>query len=173
VETEPRPRARCSICASARLPQINTLIASGMTLIDISEEMRKTGKPIKRETIGKHFRFCLGSRRPVLDENVAQAVADAERGATTDAEIDFARMVQRRATQLLASGQMKVTASHGIAAQALLDRRAEKDADRNLALNLARLLSGAMTPAPMVIIEGRAEMMELGDGLAPAEIIER
>jgi hypothetical protein len=145
-----------------------------MTLIDISEEMRKSGKPIKRETIGKHYRYCLGGRRPVLDESVAQAVADAEKGATTDAEIDFARLVQRRATQLLAAGQMKVTASHGIAAQALLDRRAEKQADRDLTLNMARLLSGAMSMPPIQIIESRAMPAGyLEDGLAPSSIIEK
>ena len=36
-----------------------------------------------------------------------------------------------------------MTAQHGLTAQALLDRRIEKQADRDLALNMARLLSGA------------------------------
>jgi hypothetical protein len=50
---------------------------------------------------------------------------------------------------------MKVTASHGLAAQALLDRRAEKQADRDLTLNMARLLSGAISLPPAEVIEVR------------------
>ena len=58
-------------------------------------------------------------------------------------------MVQKRAIELLAAGDLRVTAQHGLQAQALLDRRAEKQADRDLALNMARLLSGAIIMTPL------------------------
>jgi hypothetical protein len=167
------PQRRCSICADRTTrAKIDTLIASGMRLMDIEEETRKAGIPRKRETIGRHYRLCLGSSKPVLTEDMALTIGESGKGAKTDAERDFAILVQKRATELLAAGAMKVTASHGLQAQALLDRRAEKQADRDLALNMARLLSGAMEMAPMHVVEGRAvdvtPML-----LAPLDVVER
>lgn len=139
----------------------------------ISTELRKTGKPIKRETLGKHLRGCLNGVVPEVNEATAQSVADAPSQAATDADLDFARLVQQQAIKLMQRGDLRVTATHGLQAQALLDRRAEKQADRDLALNLARLMSGALTPAPVQIIEGRViEPLGLGDGLAPDVVVE-
>lgn len=84
-------------------------------------------------------------------------------------EGDFAVMVKQRAVEALASGSLRITAQHGLQAQALLDRRAEKAADRSLALNMARLLSGAISMVPTTVIEGRA--VEIHEALAPPEIV--
>jgi hypothetical protein len=145
-----------------------------MTLQDIHLASQKLGRGIKRETFGKHFAVCLGGVKP---EVLAQEIADASKAAQTVAEVDFATMVQRRATELLAAGDLRVTTQHGLSAQALLDRRAEKQADRDIAINIARLLSGAMTMAPMRVIEGRVvpddDPLELTDGLlAPEGVFE-
>ena len=94
-----------------------------MSYRDIHPETVKMGRAFKRETIGKHVRICLGGVKPKLD---AQGVHDMSREAKTQAEMDFAVMVQKRATELLAAGELRVTAQHGLTAQALLDRRAEK-----------------------------------------------
>jgi hypothetical protein len=166
VATADPNRTRCSVCKSPYLPQIHALRATGMDLITLSNETRKLGAPHKRETLGKHFRICL---KGVTPEVMAQEIADASKAAKTQAEIDFATLVQKRASALLAAGELRVTASHGLQAQALLDRRAEKAADRDLALNLARLLSGAIIMPPSQIIEGRAVEVPL---LAPDSVVE-
>lgn len=141
-----------------------------MLLEDLQAELRKLGRPIKRTTFGKHFRICLNGITP---EVLAQQIADASKSATGQAEVDFAIMVQKRATELLANGELRVTAQHGLTAQALLDRRAEKQADRDIAINVARLLSGAMMMTPMTVIEGRVVgPPELTDGLAPEGVFE-
>lgn len=141
-----------------------------MSLVDIHVATQKLGRGIKRETLGKHFRVCLGGVTP---EVLSQQIADATKGAVTQAEMDFAILVQQRATELLREGALRVTASHGLAAQALLDRRAEKAADRDLMLNMARLLSGAISMAPMEVIEARnVTPPELLDGLAPPGVYE-
>jgi hypothetical protein len=139
---------------------------------EIHLETQKLGRGIKRETLGKHFRICLGGVTP---EVLAQQIADASKEAQSVAELDFAVMVQKRATEMLAAGELRVTAQHGLTAQALLDRRAEKQADRNIALNIARLLSGAMMMPPATVIDGRVisdEPLELTDGLAPDGVYE-
>ena len=173
TETVIRPQTRCTVCKSPRKAQIHALIASGMTYEDISTQTRTMGTGIKRTTIGKHVRVCLKGTKPLLDDGTAQDIADAAKGAASQAEVDFATLVQKRATELLRSGDLRVTATHGLQAQALLDRRAEKQADRDLALNMARLLSGAISMAPLNVIEMRnVTPPELGDGLAPLELVD-
>jgi hypothetical protein len=146
-----------------------------MPLAHIEVETRKMGKAIKRETLAKHFRVCLDGQTPFVDDAGLRSISEGASAAQSDAERDFAILVQRRATEMLRDGQLRVTASHGLQAQALLDRRAEKQADRDLALNMARLLSGAITMTPYEIIEGRnvTEVREITDGLAPISIVER
>ncbi len=167
-------RRRCSVCRDPRLQQIHALRASGMKLNEIEDALRAEGRGIKRETLGLHFRICLGGRDPVLPDDLSMRVGDSIANAASDAERDFAVLVRERATELLRAGALKVTASHGIAAQALLDRRAEKAADRDLALNMARLLSGAMSLPPMEVIEGRVIEVPPLDSplLAPPDIVE-
>jgi hypothetical protein len=146
-----------------------------MTLNDIHLATQQMGRGFKRETLGKHFRICLGGVPPVVD---TQAVADASKEAQTQSQLDFAAMVQRRATEMLAAGELRVTAQHGLTAQALLDRRAEKQADRDLAVNMARLLSGSIIMTPYEVVEARdvtpdgATSRLLPDGLAPMDIVD-
>jgi len=165
-------RTRCTVCKHPQKAMIHALIASKMPYADIHAETQRLGNPVKRETIGKHVRICLGGVKP---EVLAQAVADESKEAKTQAEMDFATLVQRRATEMLQAGELRVTAQHGLTAQALLDRRAEKQADRDLAVNMARLLSGAISVVPSIVIEGRVidvTPAELGDGLAPEGVYE-
>jgi hypothetical protein len=171
---DPAPRTRCSVCRHPKKSAIHALIASGMPYADIHTETQKLGLPVKRETIGKHVRLCLGGVKPTLDEATAQDISDESANARDQVSVDFAVMVQKRATELLKSGDLRVTAQHGLTAQALIDRRLEKQADRDLALNMARLLSGAIMMTPMTVIEGRAIDVtpELGDGLAPEGVYE-
>jgi hypothetical protein len=158
------------VCKSPHKAQIHALIASKMPLALIHAETQKMGRGIKRETLGKHIRICLGGVKP---EVLAQEIDEANAQARTQAELDFAALVQKRASEMLARGELRVTASHGLQAQALLDRRAEKQADRDLSLNMARLLSGAMMLTPSEVIEGRAIVVTPNLLLAPDSVVER
>jgi hypothetical protein len=166
------PRPRCSVCKHPQKAMIHALIASKMTLQNIHLETQRLGAPVKRETLGKHIRICLNGVKP---EVLGQEIADASKEAKTQAEMDFATLVQKRATEMLQAGELRVTAQHGLTAQALLDRRAEKQADRDLAVNMARLLSGAISVVPSIVIEGRVvdvTPLEISDGLAPVGVYE-
>ena len=97
---DPR-RLRCSVCRHPKKASIHALIASGMTLALIHTETQKMGLPVKRETLGKHIRICLGGVKPLLDDQTAQQISDESKGANDQASVDFAIMVQKRATDLL------------------------------------------------------------------------
>ena len=173
IEVVSQLRPRCPVCKSPHRAQIHALKLSGMRLADIHVETQKLGRGIKRETLGKHFRICLDGKPPMMD---AQTIADSSKAAQTQVEVDFATMVQKRAVDMLKAGNLPVTTQHGLQAQALLDRRAEKQADRDLMLNMARLLSGAIVMTPQTVIEGRVidvtPVAELPDGLAPLDLVD-
>lgn len=165
-------RRRCSACRSPHVLAINTLLAAKTPYLRIEDEMRKLGTPIKADTISAHFRVCLDGK-PELTREDAITVSELGSSATTDEQRDFATLIQQRAMELLEKGEIRVTAAHGLQAQALIDRRAEKAADRDLAVNIARLLSGAMIQTPMRVIEGTAYDVEADTlALAPARLIE-
>jgi hypothetical protein len=161
-------RRRCSACRSENLIAINTLLATKTSFLRIEQEMRKLGTPIKSDTISAHFRICLDGRAELTEED---ALVAGSLGGITAAQKDFATLIRERAVELLAAGEIRVTAAHGLQAQALIDRRAEKAADRDLTINIARLLSGSIISTPMRVIEGRAYEVETAL-LAPPEIVE-
>ena len=75
---------------------------------------------------------------------------------------------------MLADGELKIKTEHGLVAQGLLDRRAEKQADRRLMVELAGLLSGARAHAQMpddLIVEGEWEEVEPDTALAPLALV--
>jgi len=61
---------------------------------------------------------------------------------------DLAATVVRKTQRLLAAGKVNPTLRDGLTAQQLLDRRAEKAADRRFMLNLALAMAGGSVSAP-------------------------
>ena len=79
----------------------------------------------------------------------------AANGSLPDnANTDFAVAIRAEANRLLAAGSLHVSAAHGLQAQALIDRRIEKQADRALMVQLAGLLLGGSMEPPADLIEG-------------------
>lgn len=72
---------------------------------------------------------------------------------------DLATLVRDKVEKGVASGRLKPTLQHGLIAQSMLDKRAERMADRQLALTVAGILAGKGAP-PQVIIEGLAREVE-------------
>jgi hypothetical protein len=61
-----------------------------------------------------------------------------------------ATLVQQQVIEKLQAGEARVTVQHGLQAQQLLDRRAERQKDRELAVTLGRLLHSPMPPVALV-----------------------
>jgi hypothetical protein len=110
-------------------------------------------------------------------EVVVAKPSDAPESIREDEEAgmdDLAAVVVAKTQRLLASGKVVPTLRDGLTAQQLLDRRAEKAADRRFMLNLALAMAGGNPSAPQKylpepqedVIEGEYEEADL----APAHL---
>jgi hypothetical protein len=140
VMVSPRVTRECSICNGERGAVVNALLAAGRTLYAIEREMRNVGYPTKAETVKKHLDVCLQGQR-------GTTIPDPD---TMDNR-DFAALVRSEAVKQLASGNLRITATHGLQAQSLIDRRAEKMADRGLSIRLAELMGGGTAPPEIIV----------------------
>jgi len=161
--TEPR---RCSICTDAVKNQwVAARHLEGHSATAMEESSRNPASPVpkmKRETIGKHIKACLGTdAKPSEIKAVAATVVvppDTKPG-------DVAVLVQQEVVRKLRAGEGRVTVQHGLQAQQLMDRRSERQKDREVAVTLARLLHSAGPPPEIV----RARPIEaIGANALPA-----
>ena len=136
--------AKCAICDSDRRPVVDAFLRGGAAFYYIEGQMRELGAPTKAETVKRHLNRCLGGRR----ENALSPVDPNGLSPRSD----FALAVRDEALKQLKAGTLTVKTSDGLTAQGLLDRRIEKQADRTLAMNIARLLSGAGRDVPEDIV---------------------
>jgi hypothetical protein len=141
---------RCVICAD---PKKRDFVArrqlEGHSANAMEGLSRASGLPIKRETISKHLKVCLAMPEGVTPKQVADVADRTKPPAYAPAE-DVATLVQREVIAKLQDGTARVTVQHGLQAQQLIDRRAERAKDRELAVTLARLLHSGMPPMAMV-----------------------
>lgn len=63
---------------------------------------------------------------------------------------DLATVVRDKTLAKVRKGQLSPTLQHGLMAQAMLDKRAERAADRQLAIRLAAMLGGGTPPARII-----------------------
>lgn len=159
----------CRICAddTARLT-VNALIVAGARNDLIFDQLAATGNGYPKKDIWNHRHVCLdNSAERAQDELLMQ-----------DRRIDFAELVKREATRKLRAGKLEVTATHGLQAQALIDKREDRAADRDLMLKLGRVFSGAVGYGPpadlvegdYVDIEEGAVLPDFADGVESSEV---
>ena len=67
-------------------------------------------------------------------------------------ETDLAVLVVKKTRAAIVAGEAVPTVKDGIAAQGILERRAERAADREFMLNLARALAGGGAEAPVGLL---------------------
>jgi hypothetical protein len=113
---------------------------------------------------------------PLKVASVADAPDSIPEGADVESD-DLAAVVVKKTNRLLAAGKVTPTLRDGLAAQQLLDRRAEKAADRSFMLNLALALAGGGQQLPPKLLPPAPEPSEdiiEGDfteqNLAPAHL---
>lgn len=112
----------------------------------------------QRESNKRVMRRLRGDETPVPRPQDAPDIVPDDEVTTSD---DLAAVVVRQTLRRIASGHLKPTLRDGIQAQSLLDKRAEKAADRSFMLNLASALAGGghqvpqkLLPPPDDAIEG-------------------
>lgn len=155
-------RKRCSICADENtLDLVERKLAEGFVPYSIerflrSEAARESGYlPIKQETISNHIKGCTARREATKNRRIppkaipAGIYAMAEAAvplASADHPDDIATMVRELAAQRLRDGDILPGIKDGLKAQELLDRRAEKQRGREVAITVARILAGVQAP---------------------------
>lgn len=154
-----------------KLPRTPCLLKSGRAfvypaLVNESPKFVVVGalappKPrgINRKSDAGLSRKALAQRRVVREQGIRKrggelTVADPDTApdsipveANADAD-DLAAVVVRKTRTLLAAGKLAPTLRDGLTAQQLLDRRAEKAADRRFMLNLAMAMAGGGAQTP-------------------------
>lgn len=131
-----------------------------------------TVRTICRELTDPERKLAMGYRRPptptAVHEHLSKHVravapvsavlpsftdpeVEREEDALRDEPSDVAGLIQKRSLEALRKGEMPLTASHALRAQEILDRRAEKQRDRELMLVLARVLTREKAPPPKYV----------------------
>ena len=165
-------------CTPCKYPEVERYLdrrlSEGANLKTIRSELaspyRKKTFGIKREPtqamLAEHQR--LHRAVAPVSGNLPSFEGDTDTAVSTpQGSGDVAGAIQREALAALERGEMRITATNALKAQEMLDRRAEKAADRELTLVLARLLTQqAQAPDRLLIedgtIEGDAEEIDLG-----------
>jgi hypothetical protein len=138
-------------------------------------------RPIKYETILRHLRHVTGDTVETIDSGPAlvmeaKPTPSAQRPRSLPAVVteftpgqpfDVASIVQQKAAEGISRGELLVTTAHGLQAQKMIDTREDKRKDRELAVNIARLLSGSVgVPKRLVVIE--AQTSEVPEDYVPS-----
>ena len=163
---------KCSICSDdKKMDWVARRHIEGFTPNKMEGMSKEQGLPMKRETISRHLRNCIGTSATGDDVvRVAAAVGPVTTAPAPEAPEDVAVLVQRQVVEKLKEGEARVTVQHGLQAQQLLDRRAERAKDRELAVTLARLLHAP--PPPPEAITHRRVAAEGSDEIIEGEAVE-
>lgn len=154
------------------------MLADGVRVAALQAWLAQEDLPVwARNTISRHK---VGHNRTVIARAARErslAVKALARAASKPADPDdlpvvpqvtnkdLAVLVRDRAVKRILDGDLDVTVTEGLRAQDLLDRRLEKQGDRDLILNFVGMISGA---APLALPEPttEAEYREIGPGEA-------
>jgi len=129
----------------------------------VVERPRSIGRPrtVNSAEAAKHRQYendknalARGEEITVADPATAPDSIPEDVIADTD---DLAAVVVKKTNRLLASGKVVPTLRDGLQAQQLLDRRAEKAADRSFMLNLALAMAGGGKRTPVKYLPNPAE----------------
>lgn len=135
-------------------------LGRGVSVSTISAELAQKhrmesmgyGRPPGPSTLESHLRKHTQRLAPV-STNLPTFSGDATVapvGPVYDPKKDIAAAIQEQALAQLQSGDMRINAAAALRAQELLDRRAEKAADRELQVALARIILARTVPSHLV-----------------------
>lgn len=143
-------------------------MAKGANVRSISAELadrdRMDGMGYKRPPgptmLEEHVRKHISSEMvPVSGNMPSFSTPMAASEVIEDPRSDIAIAIQRKGLEMLERGELRITATNALKAQEMLDRRAEKQRDRELMLVLARVLTREAAPPPKYV--GMAERVEI------------
>lgn len=150
----------CHVCRSPFVESINKKMRDGLPDTKISEWMTDAGQYVSRITLGKHRREHLMDDHERLRQTAVKVMEKQKKTIKTSGG-DLATLVRDFVEAAVQEGAMVPTLTEGLRAQEMIDRRQEKTADRDVALQLAEILGGST--ASYQVIEA-TEIKPLGVG---------
>lgn len=150
----------CGICTGdpQRRAWINAELVKGTPHTHIEAESRTLGYNVKRETLRRHVNVCVANGV----HNITVAKQGREKADHVDTKAltslpegdDFAVLIRAAAVEKLRKGELRISTGDGLAAQALIDKRMERQKDRDIFARVGMMLAGAMSTPPPIVIEG-------------------
>ena len=153
----------CHVCRSPLVDLINKRIAQSMSDIAISNWLKDEGAYVSRVTIGKHKREHLTTEHESARMEAAKVLKKQQ--GTIKFNGDLASLVRDQVVVLVEAGQLSPSLTEGLRAQEIIDRRQEKNSDRELTLALAGILGGSP------ILEGTSEALPLESEVEGTEFV--
>lgn len=158
--TERRGRGRpkgatngsCLICRSLHRKAVEERLALGRPFTSIIKEAEAAGVQLTTTQLRRHVEHSPGL---VTEETIDPEEVHLDRSLHGTRK-DLAVVIRDRVLSAVEKNQIELSASHGLKAQEILDRRETNAAKMEFALNLARLLTGGGKGAPVELIEGVA-----------------
>jgi hypothetical protein len=149
----------CQLCDHPQRVAIDAQIASGATAEALQKWMEDQGfEAPHRNTISKHKIHHIRAF-VIRQTQVVAARAHRLNARSRTSQTDLAELVRDDVVDAMASGELRPTISEGLRAQELLDRRMEKQGDRDLIIGFLEALGGEPLALP---IEG--VYAEIGPG---------
>lgn len=148
----------CHICRDPRVDTINGWLKAGVSDSEIGRRLTEGGDGYSRITIGKHKRLHLQTEFVRQAKAATDALKKQQKTLKKPPTGDLLHLVRDNVYGRMVAGELQPTTAEGIRAQEGIDRRAEKGADREVLLQMAQILGGAL---PIGYIEG--EYREVDD----------
>ena len=145
--------SKCAVCAHTMVDVINRKMTEGISDQKVSDWLKAESSYISRITLGNHRRQHMTVEHVKARQELTKNIQSAIRTETTNG--DLAKLVSTYVYKMVENGDVIPTLSEGLRAQEMMDRRKEKNADRELAISMAGILGGGY------LVEGTA--MEVMD----------
>jgi hypothetical protein len=151
---------QCHACRHPLVEVINRRLTSeGWAQGKVSDWLKELGPDqyISRNSLGKHYREHLMEDHERARKAAADAMEAQKKTRKGPKTSDLAVLVRDTVLDHVESGILIPTIAEGLRGQEIIDRRAEKGADRDLMLQVAQLLGGAVPAGALMgpIIEGQ------------------
>jgi hypothetical protein len=147
----------CHVCRDPRVKTINGWMKAGVSDLEISRRLKQGGDGYSRITLGKHKRFHLMSDFDRERKAAAKAMEKQQKTLKGPKTGDLLRLVADNVYARVIEGTLEPSLAEGLRAQEGLDRRAEKGADREVLMQMAQILGGAL---PVGFIEGEYRVVD-------------
>lgn len=145
--------SKCAVCSHPMIDVINRKMTEGFSDMKISSWLRDENQYVSRITLGNHRRQHTSPEHIKARRDLAKNIQKAVK--VESASGDLAKLVSNYVYKMVENGDVIPTLSEGLRAQEMIDRRKEKNADRELAISMAGVLGG------VYMVEGTA--MEVTD----------